>query len=60
MSWFTPSRRRRIYDVGTGLAILLASYGVINGDVAHAFDVLLAAAFNIARRNVNDDEPDDE
>ena len=60
MSWLTPSRRRRLYDAGTALALILAAKGVIDGEVAHSVDILLAAALNVARRNVNDDEPEDD
>lgn len=59
MDWFTPARRRWLYDIGTAVAAGLGTWGVLGDAKVASINYLLAAVFNIARRNVND-EPDAE
>lgn len=60
MSWLTPTRRVWLYDIGTAVTTGLGVWGVLGEEKIGSINLLLAAAFNIARRNVNDDEPDTE
>lgn len=60
MAWFTATRRRWLYDSGTAATLLLGTFGVMSGDKADAINYALALVLQVARRNVNDDEPADE
>lgn len=59
MDWFTPSRRRWLYDIGTAVTIGLGTFGILGDEKIGAINYVLAAVFNIARRNVNDDSAED-
>lgn len=60
MSWFTPARRVWLYDIGTAVTAGLGVWGVLGEDKANAVNLVLAAVFNLARRNVDRGEPDAE
>lgn len=59
MSWFTATRRRWLYDIGTAVTAGLGVWGILADEKLNAINLVLAAVLNIARRNVNDDEPAD-
>ena len=55
MDWFTPPRRRWLYDISTAVTAGLGVWGVLGDEKIAAANLVLAAVFNVARRNVNDE-----
>ena len=60
MGWSTPARRVWLYDIGTAVTAGLGVWGVLGDSKINSINLLLSAVFNVARRNVNRDEPADE
>ena len=58
MSWLTPSRRVWLYDIGTAVTAGLGVWGILGDEKANSINILLAAVFNMARRNVDRGEAD--
>lgn len=49
----TPKTRRRLYDIGLGLIGVAAVYGLVNGEEAAAWSLVLAPLLGLARGNVD-------
>lgn len=50
----TPARRRRLYEVAIALIGAAAVYGILDGEQAAAWALVLAPLFGMARANVED------
>lgn len=48
----SPAARLRLYDLGLALIAVAAVYGLVSGEQAAAWSLVLAPLFGIARRNV--------
>lgn len=48
----TPARRKAIYDTVNALVAVAVVYGVLNGNEAAAWMLVVNAALGLARRNV--------
>lgn len=50
----TPAIRRRVYEVALAGVAVAVVYGLLDGNQAAAWLVLIAAVLGLARVNVND------
>jgi hypothetical protein len=55
MKHLTSDRRKRLYELGLTLIGVAAVYGLVDGDQAAAWALVLAPLLGLARANVDDD-----
>lgn len=48
----TPPVRKRLYEIGAALALILVAHGVITANDADLIGLIIAAVFGVARANV--------
>lgn len=53
MKRLTPAQRKRAYEVGLGLIGVAAVYGLVDGEQAAAWALVLAPLLGLARANVD-------
>ncbi len=52
MKHLTPSRRKRLYEASLALLGVAVLYGLVSGEQAAAWALVLAPAIGVARANV--------